>query len=175
MNGQESPAEVDLRLPPNTFTTIAGQNPTTVLGYLMDRDRVTISDIVRLSITNLVGVQTVAIAFTSDSTTSNFFSIPGGFRFNGAIEGTPTTVDHVDLSGQFFTGPAEGPPLQQQPYALPGQPGDWVITAFSDVNQIPEPSSLIVFGCSLIGLALVASASRGADRRGRRVGRRAST
>lgn len=155
MNGEEGPAEVDLNLPPGTFVTLApGATPTTVLGYLMDRGGKTISDIVALRIINLAGLQTASITFNSNSTTSNFLPIPDGFVFNTAIEGMPTTASHVDISRQFFTGPADTP-RDQRPYALPT---GYMITALSDVDQIPEPSSLFVLGCGLIGLWLVACA-----------------
>ena len=138
-----------------------------------------ISDIVELRfIFGNGGPDQISIKFMSDSPENNLGKIPDGFvfeevetnRFPSTPPPPPLMRNDVVLNSKFFTGPIGNSALQH-PYcqnpvrdvttgriiggcASANLPMNWTITARSDPETVPEPSTLALLAISIVGLAL---------------------
>jgi hypothetical protein len=119
-----------------------------------------ISDIVVLQFISGGGTPTapapdqINITFTSDAS-DNFGRTPNGFVF---AEKGVETGGNIELNPIFFTGPVNTP-AQHRGYCQAGPcganadlPSGWTITAQSDVETVPESSTLALLVIGVLGL-----------------------
>ncbi len=143
-----------------TFTVPATlPNVTNALAFLVQpQARDSISDQLMLSITNMGATQQVSLAFFSDApgstlglTGSLSTDFPG---FTGIVEtGGPDIVNGEDMAGNRVNGFQVRDPITGAVTPVPF-PRDFVVAVASDISEVPEPTTLLLWGTSMAGLAL---------------------
>jgi hypothetical protein len=145
---------------PATLPNVPVGNPAQA--FLVEpQEHDSISDRLSLTITPIVGgTQEVSLAFFSDprggilgETGSLSRDFPG---FTGIVEtGGFDIVNGEDMAGNRVNRFQVKDPVTGAITQVP-LPRDFVVAVASDISEIPEPATLLLFGTTMVGLGLTA-------------------